>query len=726
MSDQYSTYYAIFDHAPNCIKILTKEGHLLKMNRAGLDLIDVDSIDQVYMHKVEQLVHPEDLEIFRTAHNRAIEGKKVEATFRIITLKGTIRYMHSVLSPMRSKTNGEIDEVLSITRDITQERINRNLFDEVDQQFTSLFNHHPDAIINTDIHGFIRRVNPAACDLLEGAEFDLVNKHYQSFLTVEQKKGEEYFKKGIAGEAQQYEIFINTSKGNEKLVAVTLIPFKLGNATVGVTAVVKDITEIKTAEEEVKLKSYLLDKIQQSVILCDNAGSVTYWNEYSSQLFGWTKEEVYGKNVLEILPIADNHEHALSIFSDLLSGKNWDGNFVLSRKDKTTFTARISASPFYSNDGNQIIGVVGLVSDITLELKNREAVDFQAYLLDSVQQSVIAVDTTGKVTYWNKYSTHLYGYTAEEAFGKSMGELELKTKDKLKVTNNIMNDLALGKSWSGEYKMRNKNGDELDVYSIISPLYNDGVQSGLLTIAFDISEQKKMEIERDKLIAELTQRNQDLKEYGYTVSHSMRAPIANLTGLLSLVNKAKISDIETLEIIDGIEVSTQRLANVLNDLIETLSVKEGANIEKTKISFADTFKQVQESMVALTSEQAVKFTVNFSDAPDVNYHQPYLASLFYNLISNSIRFKQPDKNPQIEITTNKVGNKTVLIYKDNGLGFDLKKLENKVFGLHQRFHQHKEGRGLGLYLIKTQLRMLGGTIELESKPYEGSTFIITF
>jgi signal transduction histidine kinase len=66
------------------------------------------------------------------------------------------------------------------------------------------------------------------------------------------------------------------------------------------------------------------------------------------------------------------------------------------------------------------------------------------------------------------------------------------------------------------------------------------------------------------------------------------------------------------------------------------------------------------------------------------------------------------------------------VYKRQGLGFDVKKLENKLFGLHQRFHQHKEGRGLGLYLIKTQLRMLGGTIELESKPYEGSTFIITF
>ncbi len=177
MSDLYNTYHAIFDHAPNCIKILTKEGHLLKMNRAGLDLIDAESIDQVYMHKVEQLVHPEDIELFRGAHNSAIGGNKVEATFRIVTLKGTVRYMHSVLSPMRAKHNGEVDAVLSITRDITQERINRNLFDEIDQQFTSLFNHHPDAIINTDINGYIRRINNAACDLLEGDEFELVNKH---------------------------------------------------------------------------------------------------------------------------------------------------------------------------------------------------------------------------------------------------------------------------------------------------------------------------------------------------------------------------------------------------------------------------------------------------------------------------------------------------------------------------------------------------------------------
>lgn len=725
LSDLYTTYHAIFDHAPNCIKILTKDGLLLKMNRAGLDLIDAESIDQVYMHKVEQLVHPDDVAIFREAHHQAISGQKVEAEFRIHSLKGETRYMHSVLSPMRSIVNGEIDAVLSITRDITQERINLNLFDEVDQQFTSLFNHHPDAIITTDTNGNIKRVNAAACFLLDAEERDLMNRHYQDFLTVDREKGEEYFKKGLEGEAQEYEIFIVTSNGNEKLVSVTLIPYKVNNVTVGLTAVVKDITEVRIAEEEVKLKSYLLDKIQQAVILCDTNGAITNWNEYASALFGWTKEEVYGKNVLEILPIADNKDHAEQIFNGLLSNKNWDGNFVVRKKDDTSFTAKVSASPFYGKSGD-IIGLIGLVSDISEELKNREAVDFQAYLLNNVQQSVVATNLTGNIIYWNNYATKLFGFSREEMLGKTMNDFGFHAAGTVQVNTEITKKIAKGLSWSGEYKVNDKHGNELHLFAIVSPLYHQGVRTGILAVSFDISDKKRVEQERDKLIAELTQRNQDLKEYGYTVSHSMRAPIANLAGLLSLLDKSKIADTETLEVIDGIGVSTNRLANVLNDLIETLSVKERTNIEKEKLTFLETFNEVQSSLRALINEQAVKLTVNFEDAPEVLYHKPYLESLFYNLITNSIRFKQRDKNPQIEITSTKEGNKIVLIYKDNGLGFDLNRLKHKVFGLHQRFHKHAQGRGLGLYLIKTQLRVLKGKIELKSIPNQGSTFKITF
>ncbi len=725
LSDLYTTYHAIFDHAPNCIKILTKDGQLLKMNRAGLDLIDAESIDQVYMHKVEQLVHPDDVAIFRTAHLKAVSGHKVEAEFRIHTLKGETRYMHSVLSPMRSNVNGEIDAVLSITRDITQERINLNLFDEVDQQFTSLFNYHPDAIITTDTNGNIKRLNPAACILLDATEQDLMNRNYQDFLVVDREKGTEHFEKAIYGESQEYEIFIVTHKGNERLVSITLIPYKLAGTTVGITAVAKDITEIRTAEEEVKLKSYLLDKIQQAVILCDSNGSVTYWNEYSSALFGWTKEEVYGKNVLEILPIANNKEHAAQIFNDLLSNKNWDGNFIVRKKDNSSFTAKVSASPFYGKSGD-IIGLIGLVSDVSDELKNREAVDFQAYLLNNVQQSVIATNLNGNIIYWNNYATKLFGFSRQEMLGKTMNDFGLHIAANKQLNTKITNNLAKGLSWSGEYKVNNKKGNELHLFAIISPLYHQDVRTGMLAVSFDISDKKIVEQERDKLIAELTQRNQDLKEYGYTVSHSIRAPIANLAGLLSLLEKSKLYDKDALDVIEGIEVSTKRLANVLNDLIETLSVKERTNIEKEKLTFLETFNEVQSSLRALINEQAVKLTVNFDKAPEVLYHKPYLESLLYNLITNSIKFKQRDKNPHIEITSVKEGDKTILVYKDNGLGFDLGKFKHKVFGLHQRFHHHAQGRGLGLYLIKTQLRVLGGKIELKSIPNQGSTFKITF
>jgi signal transduction histidine kinase len=102
-----------------------------------------------------------------------------------------------------------------------------------------------------------------------------------------------------------------------------------------------------------------------------------------------------------------------------------------------------------------------------------------------------------------------------------------------------------------------------------------------------------------------------------------------------------------------------------------------------------------------------------------------LQSTFYNLLSNAIKFKSPDRKLIVSATSKRVNGHAIIEVRDNGLGFDTKLYQEKLFKLYKRFHSHVEGRGIGLYLIKAQIEALHGTIAAESRPGEGSLFRVT-
>jgi signal transduction histidine kinase len=101
-------------------------------------------------------------------------------------------------------------------------------------------------------------------------------------------------------------------------------------------------------------------------------------------------------------------------------------------------------------------------------------------------------------------------------------------------------------------------------------------------------------------------------------------------------------------------------------------------------------------------------------------------SIFHNLITNSIKYRQPGIAPIIEITSTVHQGKIDLVFKDNGLGIDLKRKGTEVFGLYKRFHHHVEGKGMGLFMVKTHVETIGGTISIESEINKGTTFTISF
>ncbi|WP_437371467.1 sensor histidine kinase [Maribacter litoralis] len=129
----------------------------------------------------------------------------------------------------------------------------------------------------------------------------------------------------------------------------------------------------------------------------------------------------------------------------------------------------------------------------------------------------------------------------------------------------------------------------------------------------------------------------------------------------------------------------------------------------------------------LTCATGTKAIINFdfSQVKNVNYNPIYLESIFLNLISNAIKYRSPDRVPKIFISSKQENEKTLLEFKDNGVGIDLKSHGHKLFGLNKVFHKHPEAKGIGLFITKAQILAMGGSITVESEVNVGSTFFVT-
>ena len=250
--------------------------------------------------------------------------------------------------------------------------------------------------------------------------------------------------------------------------------------------------------------------------------------------------------------------------------------------------------------------------------------------------------------------------------------------------------------------------------------------------AIDITERKKQEQEllRSKqnieaIALKLQEQNRQLDEFAHIISHNLRSPIGNIKALIGLLN-ATSSVAEYQQIFEKLKNVANNLGETMNELMETMRVKKETAIERVEIRFKETFDKVVQSLEGELIQTEAQLTFDFNEAPSIYYSRPYLESIIQNLLTNALKYRSPKRKPHIFVITQRQGTSTVLRVTDNGMGIDMAQFGDKLFGLHKTFHEHKDARGVGLFLIKTQIEALGGSIKAQSEVDKGTTFIITF
>jgi PAS domain S-box-containing protein len=248
----------------------------------------------------------------------------------------------------------------------------------------------------------------------------------------------------------------------------------------------------------------------------------------------------------------------------------------------------------------------------------------------------------------------------------------------------------------------------------------------VFAIAKNVTHKKRLEEHRNLLLTDLTEINNELKQLAYTTAHDLRSPVNSLLSVFSLIDDKTVDNAEVVELLDILKHSTESLRNTLDNYLDTLIQKKSLNIKVEKISLTESFNTVQRSLRSLITDTKTEIILDFTKADIIIFNKTYLDSIFLNLISNSIKYAKPNTYPKISLHSENVNGVVTLVIKDDGLGFDMEKVKDRIFGFKQTFHDNKDSKGIGLYLVYNHLTSLGGHIDIDSRINEGATFTIKF
>ncbi|HEY0053829.1 MAG TPA: PAS domain-containing protein [Pedobacter sp.] len=356
------------------------------------------------------------------------------------------------------------------------------------------------------------------------------------------------------------------------------------------------------------------------------------------------------------------------------------------------------------------------------------------YVTQATFDAIWDWDLKSDSIYWGKGLDVVFGHPINDITSTSnFWNSQIHKEDVSTILSSIQSALTdKNTNWEQEYRFRKHNGE----YAYVRHrglVINDekGIPLRMVGAIADISDQKQGELQLLELneqlrnsTSELILSNNELQQFSYIVSHNLRSPVANILGLTDLIGSEDVTENERAPLIEELLTSGQRLDTVIKDLNKILQIKGKMNEHDEQLTLSEILDDIKEDFQEEISSVQAELVFDLSRANQLMSIRSYLSSIFYNLISNSIKYAQPGIAPRIEITSKLKKGFMIINYTDNGLGINLANKEEQIFGLYKRFHTHVSGKGMGLFIVKTQVTALGGKIAVASEVGVGTTFTI--
>jgi PAS domain S-box-containing protein len=458
------------------------------------------------------------------------------------------------------------------------------------------------------------------------------------------------------------------------------------------------------------------------------------WNKGIEEIFGYKQDEIGTSSTwwFDKIHPEDSIKMSIKLYSFIeQKTENWQDQYRFRCADNS-YKYVLDRGFLLKDEDGKAIRMIGSIQDITKQKEEEQRLKLLETVITQSKDSIIITEANynsariPKIIYVNPAFTTMSGYTSEEIIGKAPNLFKGPNSDKQEYKK-LISALKNKEECLIETISYKKSKEEYWVRFSMIPIYNsENELSHWISIQRDVSEEKKQEKEKEQLIRELTQNNKDLKQFSYITSHNLRAPLSNLTGLLNLIEDIPIENQELKEILNGFNKSTHLLNETINDLVKVIIIKDNPSIQKEAVLLKEIFENVFNQLSFQIELYKPIIKLNFEKVSVLNTNKAYIESILLNLLTNAIKYKSENRKLKITINANEIDDTVYLIFKDNGIGIDLERNRDKVFGLYQRFHNYPDSKGLGLYLVKSQVETMGGTISIESEVNKGTTFTLTF
>jgi len=477
-----------------------------------------------------------------------------------------------------------------------------------------------------------------------------------------------------------------------------------------------EYTKQSLADSE-RLKN-IINSITDGFFAIDNTWKITHINDVCAKLFGNNKEYFIDKELWKLFP-------------DYTSTKSYkEYHKALNEKTPVHFEDYLAPNDIWFQVSAYPLknGLAVHFKNITEQKKSQKEIALGKKNLDALINNtndlIWSIDNNFNFLSFNKayeemlkiFNVNYKLKTGDCAIFQTQGKEEISNEWK-----NHYNRALKGERFTIIYRAE-YNNHEFHTETNLNPIYDENNNViGVGCFSKDITERKKNEDERNRLLQKLVNQNKELEEFSFIASHNLRAPVASIMGLIQLYDKENPNNDLNKTIIENLNITARNLDGVIIDLAQIIDIRHNIEDAKEQINIEEILSSVMSMLSQQITNSKAEFIIHL-EAKTIYSIRSYINNIFFNLISNALKYCKAATHPTIEISTKIQEDNIVFEIKDNGIGIDLEKHRSKIFMPYKRFHSHVSGKGIGLYLAKSQAEALAGTIDVESEVDKGSIF----
>ncbi len=653
---------------------------------------------------------------FKSGEARMVfeNGETVWYNWKIESVKDESDIITGIILVLEDITNKKLEEELLVK----SQRVARIGGWEVDLVNDKIYWSH----ITKEIHGVDENYIPNLADAIS------FYKEGYSRTTISKlvKEAMEY------GKAWDTELQIITAQNKEVWVRAIGEPEMINGKCVRIIGTFQDIDRRKKTEIEYNKVSDRLalatDKAGIGIWEYDIKRNELLWDSNMYSLYGIEESDFKGVfEAWESCVLPEDLERSSNEVKDAIEGKkNFDTTFRVKWPNGDIRWIKAEATVTRDNNG-EATKMIGANVDITelktteLQLETSEESLQGAFENSSVGMALVALD--GKFIKVNQSLCESLGYSNEELLQLTFQDIT--HPDDLEIDLALLGEVVEGKRSTYQIEKRyfDKGGQLVYILLTVTSVKNfDGTLSHFISQIVDISPRIKAEKKLKNLLQLTTNQNSSLLNFAHIVSHNLRSNSANLTMICKFLSEDGLKQEEQKEMIDMLGRASDGLNETITHLNEVVQVKLETGKKLKEVHVRSTFDKILEDINALILENKINVNTNISDNFKVKGVPAYIESIFLNLTTNAIKYRDPEKKPTLTIQSHIEDQFIVLSVEDNGKGIDLERYGKKIFGMYKTFHGNKDARGIGLFITKNQIESMGGTIEVESEVGVGTKF----